>query len=100
MPLTYHKLRHGPFEIATVNVADWPAVTVWLAGCVEIEGTPAGRDEPALVEIAKFSVCAAAEYGKAAPASRTIAEISKALQKLLARTFAPFSYECTYSPQK
>jgi hypothetical protein len=31
-------LRHGPFEITTLNVADWPTVTVSFAGCVVIAG--------------------------------------------------------------
>jgi hypothetical protein len=28
-------------ELVTENVAVWPAVTVWLAGCVVIEGATA-----------------------------------------------------------
>jgi hypothetical protein len=46
------------------------------------------------------AVCAAAECGKAAPASRTIAKTRKALQKLLARKLAPFSCKYTYAPRK
>src|SRR6266700_7205291 len=39
VPLSLHCYLHGAVPVATtVNVAVCPAVTVWLAGCVVIEG--------------------------------------------------------------
>jgi hypothetical protein len=39
VPLLLHWYVNGPVPVATtVNVAAFPAITVWLAGCVEIAG--------------------------------------------------------------
>src|SRR6266550_627738 len=43
VPLCLHRFLNGAVPVATtVNVAICPAVTVWLAGCVVIEGATGG----------------------------------------------------------